>query len=239
MSGLAPHVLVIDVPPTKLSAVVDFWAATLGATPRPLGGGSHPFVALDGASSVLQVMVQAAPGVARYHLDLPAADVAVAAQRLIADGATQVRSGEDHRVLRDPAGLLFCLTTQEVPHPPTVAPRASGRAYLDGLFVDVPGSQVDGELTFWSSVFDAEVEATSRPDTFTALTGVQGPGGDLLVEVQRLRDGAPRFHVDLSTDDVDAEARRIEGLGAMRVGQLETWTTFADPAGNLFCVVPA
>lgn len=236
--GLTPTFLVIDVPAVKHAEVVTFWSAVLGATPRWPDDDRDPYVPLDGARSALQVMVQRADGVPRFHVDLPADDRHATADRLLTLGATKAQRHDDHWVMRDPAGLLFCLTPHEAPQAAPLAPREPARAYLDGLFIDVPGPQVDAELAFWSAALDAEVVPTSRPETYTALTGVRAPGGDLLVEVQRIRDGAPRFHVDVSTDDVEAEAERVEALGAMRVGEIESWTTFADPAGNLFCVVP-
>lgn len=236
--ALAPRIVVIDVPETKLHEVVAFWSAALGATPRWPDDERDPFVRLDGARSVLEVAIQRTHGVPRYHVDLPATDVQRSADRLVQAGARSEQRQAERWVLRDPAGLRFCLVDDGL-HAASVGAREAGRVHLDGLFVDAPSPQVDTEVAFWASVFGAEVAATSRPETYTALPGVRGPGGDLLVEVQRLRDGAARFHVDLSTDDVDGEAQRMEELGATRVGEVETWTTFADPAGNLFCVVPA
>jgi hypothetical protein len=52
-----------------------------------------------------------------------------------------------------------------------------------------------------------------------------------------------RMHLDLTTDagDRDVEIERILRLGARTVdiGQAgeESWTVFADPEGNEFCVV--
>jgi hypothetical protein len=54
--------------------------------------------------------------------------------------------------------------------------------------------------------------------------------------VQRV-GAAPRVHLDIETDDVEAEARRLEALGAERVQQVRSWWVMRDPAGLLFCVV--
>jgi hypothetical protein len=56
--------------------------------------------------------------------------------------------------------------------------------------------------------------------------------------MQRLGSGAPRIHLDIHTDDVDAEVARLEGLGAKRAQEVETWWVMRDPAGLLFCVLP-
>jgi len=47
-----------------------------------------------------------------------------------------------------------------------------------------------------------------------------------------------RLHLDIETDDLEAEARRLEDLGARRQAQIESWWVMADPCGNEFCVVP-
>jgi len=52
-----------------------------------------------------------------------------------------------------------------------------------------------------------------------------------------------RLHLDLAPgpdDDQEAEVRRLEALGAVRVndGQGDvTWVVLADPEGNEFCVL--
>ena len=56
--------------------------------------------------------------------------------------------------------------------------------------------------------------------------------------MQRLDDGRPGVHLDIHTDDVDAEVDRLEKLGAERVQQVHSlWWVMRDPAGMEFCVV--
>jgi hypothetical protein len=45
-------------------------------------------------------------------------------------------------------------------------------------------------------------------------------------------------HLDIHTDDLDAEVDRLERLGAQRVQRGHSWWVMRDPAGLLFCVVP-
>ena len=47
----------------------------------------------------------------------------------------------------------------------------------------------------------------------------------------------PCYHLDVETDDVEAEVARLEALGADWVEQIRTWWVMRDPAGLLFCVV--
>jgi hypothetical protein len=46
-------------------------------------------------------------------------------------------------------------------------------------------------------------------------------------------------HLDIETDDVDAEAARLERLGARRVEKIKTWWVMEAPSGHRFCVVRA
>ncbi len=52
-----------------------------------------------------------------------------------------------------------------------------------------------------------------------------------------------RMHLDIHVTDLDAEARRLEGLGARQLSDTPvkmggtTWFVMADPEGNEFCIV--
>jgi predicted enzyme related to lactoylglutathione lyase len=72
----------------------------------------------------------------------------------------------------------------------------------------------------------------------------EGSGPQLLLQkVPEAKGGKNRMHIDIHVPDIDAEAARLEGLGAKR---LETgparaefdshWHLMADPEGNEFCV---
>jgi glyoxalase superfamily protein len=57
--------------------------------------------------------------------------------------------------------------------------------------------------------------------------------------VQRLGSGQARVHLDIRTDDVDAEVTRLEKLGARQVQWMNYRWVLQDRAGLPFCVVPA
>jgi predicted enzyme related to lactoylglutathione lyase len=107
---------------------------------------------------------------------------------------------------------------------------------LAGLFFDVPADAEQAEVAFWSEVFGARTRNDGEGDEYTALEG--GHGAPFPVEVQRLGAGEARFHVDVESDDVDADADRLEALGATRVEKIARWWVMRDPAGLTFCIVP-
>jgi hypothetical protein len=56
--------------------------------------------------------------------------------------------------------------------------------------------------------------------------------------VQRVRHES-RVHLDIESDDVEAEVRRLEKLGARSLGAVKTWHVMEAPTGQRFCVVRA
>ncbi|MGH8277312.1 MAG: VOC family protein, partial [Steroidobacteraceae bacterium] len=46
-----------------------------------------------------------------------------------------------------------------------------------------------------------------------------------------------RVHLDIETDDIDAEVARLEQLGARRIGPVRDWYVMEAPTGQRFCVV--
>jgi hypothetical protein len=107
------------------------------------------------------------------------------------------------------------------------------KSKLTAALIDVPAELYEQEVGFWA-------QALGRPATIDdddpdyADLGQAVPGMQFFV--QRVGDG-PRVHLDIETDDVEAEVQRLEGLGAERVEQIRTWWVMRDPGGLLFCVV--
>lgn len=231
------RILQIDVPEADHARVTDFWAATLSATPVDAPGA---FVHLRDATSVLEVHVQSlADGPPGYHLDLEASDRDVEVARLVGLGARETDRFDGFTVLEDPAGQPFCVIDPDAAVPTPVVPRSGTLGYLDSVFFDVPAEHVDGEVAFWTEALGAGVAPRRAPDwPYFRFTGVHGPGGPLILEVQRIDEGAPRVHVDLTAPDIISEAARLEGLGARRIAEIQRWIVMADPVGNLFCIVP-
>jgi hypothetical protein len=44
-------------------------------------------------------------------------------------------------------------------------------------------------------------------------------------------------HLDIEADDVDAEAARLEQLGARKIAFIKRWWVMEAPTGHRFCVV--
>jgi Glyoxalase-like domain len=103
------------------------------------------------------------------------------------------------------------------------------------IVIDVPPADHDRELAFWRGVSGQPLdELASHPEYHGSGLHDQ----DLALLVQRLGEGPARMHIDIHTDDLEAEVARLEGLGAQRVEQVARWWVMRDPAGLPFCVLP-
>jgi catechol 2,3-dioxygenase-like lactoylglutathione lyase family enzyme len=46
-----------------------------------------------------------------------------------------------------------------------------------------------------------------------------------------------RIHLDIESDDLEGEARRLEALGAKRIAFIKRWIVMEAPSGQRFCIV--
>jgi hypothetical protein len=105
---------------------------------------------------------------------------------------------------------------------------------LAGFIIDCQDARPADAAQFWS----AALGMPSRGADGDAYEVLDAGARDLHVEVQRV-DHPSRLHLDIETDDVDAEAARLEALGATRVAQVKRWWVLEAPTGQRFCVVRA
>jgi Glyoxalase-like domain len=105
---------------------------------------------------------------------------------------------------------------------------------ISAVVLDAPAGDHDHELLFWEKAVGQPLAQFDYPE----YHGARLHGQDLRLIVQRLGAGAARVHLDIYTDDLDAEVARLERLGAERVEQVHFWWVMRDPAGMLFCVIP-
>ena len=109
------------------------------------------------------------------------------------------------------------------------------RSRLAILLLDLPPDEHARGLAFWAAATGHRAEPDPADDRWASL-GSFADGFHL--EVQRTGAGTPpRWHVDVETDDIDAEVARLEGLGARRLADMGGFWQLTDPAGLVFCVV--
>ena len=111
------------------------------------------------------------------------------------------------------------------------------RSRLAGFIVDCQTDDLQGAARFWAGALGRDVRALPgvEGESYVAL---DDPRSGLHVEVQKVGHES-RVHLDLETDNVEAEVRRLEALGARRIRQLRDFWVMEAPTGQRFCVLPA
>ena len=105
---------------------------------------------------------------------------------------------------------------------------------LAGFIIDCRDTTPDDAARFWSGALGMK----AGPDDGHGYAGLDAGVRDLNVEVQNVKHES-RVHLDLVTDDRDAEVARLEKLGAKQVGVGPRWVIMEAPTGQQFCVVNA
>jgi len=108
------------------------------------------------------------------------------------------------------------------------------KSRLAGFIIDCQNADLEQAAAFWSTALGLNTVGSDGP-TYVRL---DGSPHDMVIEVQRVAHPS-RVHLDIESDDVEAEVARLETLGARRVEQINTWWVMEAPTGQRFCVVRA
>ena len=110
------------------------------------------------------------------------------------------------------------------------------KSRLGTVVIDCQTEQVDSAAAFWSGALGWP--ARPLPDQADPNYRLfETPPSEVTVLVQAVSHPS-RVHIDIETDDVEAEAARLIGLGATVVAHPPGWFVLRAPGGHLLCVVP-
>jgi Glyoxalase-like domain len=111
------------------------------------------------------------------------------------------------------------------------------KSRLAGFIIDCNTDDLHAAARFWSGALGmaTRILPGEEGDKYVRLLD---PSERLHVEVQSVTHPS-RVHLDIEADDVEAEVRRLEALGARRVQAVSTWWVMEAPTGQRFCVVRA
>ena len=102
------------------------------------------------------------------------------------------------------------------------------------LLIDAPEAEAAAAAAFWSAALGATARPVSQWPWFIMLDQAL-PGLETCVQAV---DDVARFHLDIETDDVEAETARLLALGAVPVSQWLDCRVLRAPGGHLLCVIP-
>lgn len=109
------------------------------------------------------------------------------------------------------------------------------KSRLAAIVIDCEGEGLEEAARFWSGVFGDP--ATTDDDGDPLYRKLEPRNDDLQVLLQKV-DHPSRVHIDIESDDLEAEAARHEKLGAVRLGRVKQWIVMQAPSGHRYCIVP-
>ncbi|MGW5190526.1 VOC family protein [Kribbella sp. NPDC004138] len=244
---MATRLVQINMKARDDSALGGFWAEVLGWELSSEGPGvtnlepkDFVYPDPDPVAVCIDLVASAEPKTVknRVHVDLATTSAAHQAElvaRLKDLGATLADVGQGDvswTVMADPEGNEFCVLDWHDPVQDT-GPIAT-------VVVDCADPRAMAD--FWGEAMDWTVHKVT--DHNAVLRSARGVGPYL--QFLRTPDEKTvwnRVHLDIRPypgDDVEAEAARLQSLGATPIdlsGTNVTWTVMADPEGNEFCLL--
>lgn len=110
------------------------------------------------------------------------------------------------------------------------------KSRLAGFIIDCDTGDLGAAAGFWSQALGIPPKPRSA-DADVNYVALDTPPDEPHIEVQKV-DHPSRVHLDIESDDVEAEVRRLEALGAKRIAAVHDWCVMEAPTGQRFCVVP-
>src|SRR5947208_14991733 len=106
---------------------------------------------------------------------------------------------------------------------------------ISAFVIDCQVEDLSRAADFWSQALGRPI-ANRDQDGDGKYAELKTDKDEPFLLLQRV-DHAARIHLDIETDDIDAEVERLEALGATRVEFVKRWWVMQAPTGHRFCVV--
>jgi predicted enzyme related to lactoylglutathione lyase len=107
---------------------------------------------------------------------------------------------------------------------------------LCAIVIDCQTDDFGGAVTFWSHALGKSI-VTLDQDGDGRYAELATADDEPIILLQRVEHES-RVHLDIETDNLDAEVERLEKLGATRVAHVrDRWWVMQAPSGQRFCVV--
>src|SRR5690606_31151433 len=113
----------------------------------------------------------------------------------------------------DPAARPACRPSRGVPGMSAATNGKGHRSRVSTLMIDCLADRFDESIAFWSRALGFKKPRRPAADQrYLTLGRIEGP---LFVRLQKVEDN-PGYHLDIESDDINAEADRLEAAGARR-----------------------
>ena len=106
---------------------------------------------------------------------------------------------------------------------------------LCSIIIDCKVDDLRAAAEFWSKAIGRKI-ANVDLDGEDRYAEIETADDEPVVVIQKVTHES-RVHLDIETDDIEAEVRRLEALGAKRVEFVKRWWIMEAPTGHRFCVL--
>ena len=106
---------------------------------------------------------------------------------------------------------------------------------LSTIVIDCRVDDLKSAVEFWSKAFGKAVESHDE-DGDGKYAQLKTADDEPQILLQKVAHES-RTHMDIETDDIDAEVKRLEARGAKRIEFITRWWVMEAPTGHRFCVV--
>ncbi len=106
------------------------------------------------------------------------------------------------------------------------------RTRIGVVCIDCQGEDLTGATAFWSAAL-GKTGVIDERGKYAVFDGHKGYPKVLLQAV----DHPSHVHLDIETDDPEAECARLKRLGAREIERIRTWIVMEAPTGHRFCLV--
>lgn len=110
------------------------------------------------------------------------------------------------------------------------------RSRLAGIIIDCKTDDLNVAASFWAKALGAAPNMDAYEEHGGPYVELKMPEDENYVEIQTV-DHDSRVHIDIESDDIEAEVNRLEALGAKRIADIKSWCVLEAPTGQRFCVV--
>ena len=109
------------------------------------------------------------------------------------------------------------------------------RSRINGILIDCNVEDIGAAAQFWAGALGRPIDP-DHPGTRGNYVMLETPPDEMSVQIQCV-DHESRIHLDIETDDIEAEVARLEKLGAIVDTRKERWVVMRAPSGQRFCIV--
>jgi hypothetical protein len=109
------------------------------------------------------------------------------------------------------------------------------KSKLSTVVIDCQTNDLTEATRFWSAALGRKVDTSEMPATNRYVK--LGSGREELIVLIQTVPHPSRVHLDIEADDIEAEVKRLEALGARRIEKIETWWVMEAPTAHRFCVI--